>query len=91
MKAKLQKIIEALFSISLIIAILGGGIVFCMFIVAIIMGGASGEAMATSASKVIMPYFIRSASIAVLCGLISFYATGKHALSLEEEKELAEN
>ncbi|HLS52340.1 MAG TPA: hypothetical protein VK031_00065 [Tissierellaceae bacterium] len=92
MRKQIQKIVESIFSLSLIIAILGGGVIFCMFIIGIIIGGSTGESLAVSASKVVMPYFIRSAAIAVLCGLISFYTTGKHTLSLdEEEKELAEN
>jgi len=87
MKANIQKFIEAIFSISLIIAILGGGVIFIMFMIALVIGGASGEALATNASGVVMPYFIRAAAIAVLCGLISFYLTGKHTLSLEDGEE----
>lgn len=86
MKEKFGKIIESIFSITLMIAIIGGGVIFCMFIIALIMGGTSGESLATNASKVVMPYFIRLASIAVLCGLISFYIKGKHTLSLNEEE-----
>ena len=86
MKKKLEKSMESIFSITLMVAILGGGVIFCMFIIALIMGGASGESLATSASKVVMPYFIRLASIAVLSGLISFYTKGKHTLSLNEEE-----
>lgn len=92
MKEKIQNIINAVFSFFIIIAILGGGIIFCMFIIALIIGGDTGASLSSSASKVVMPYFIRAASIAVLAGLVSFYITGQHALSLEEEnKELAKN
>lgn len=86
MKENIQKVVESIFSISLMISILGGGIVFLMFIIGIIIGGGTGEALAVKASKGVMPYFIRTATIAVLCGLISFYVTGKHTLSLEDEK-----
>lgn len=86
MKEKFGKIIESVFSITLMIAIIGGGVIFCMFIIALIMGGTAGESLATNASKVVMPYFIRLASIAVLCGLISFYIKGKHTLSLNDEE-----
>lgn len=85
MKVKIQKIVDSIFSVSLITAILGGGIIFVMFMMALIIGGPSGEALATNASKVIMPYFIRIASLSVLCGLISIYISGKHPLSLEED------
>ncbi len=85
MKENLNRIIEGIFSISIIIAILGGGIIFCMFVLGLIVGGARGELLAVKASKEVMPYFIRSAAVAVLCGLASFYLTGKHSLSLDEE------
>lgn len=86
MREDINKVFETIFSISLIIAILGGGIIFLMFILAIIIGGGTGEVLATKASKEIMPYFIRSASIAITCGLLSFYISGDHALSLKEKR-----
>jgi hypothetical protein len=91
MREKLEKSVRSIFSITLIIAILGGGVIFFMFIVALIMGGTLGESLATNASKIIMPYFIRFASISVLSGLVSFYITGEHTLSLnEEEKQITQ-
>lgn len=86
MKENINKFLETIFSIFLIIAILGGGIIFLMFIGALIIGGGTGEVLATKASKEIMPYFIRSASIAITAGLLSFYISGDHTLSLKEEK-----
>lgn len=85
MKEKRGKIIESIFSIALVIAITGGGVIFCMFMIALVIGGSTAESIATSASKIVMPYFIRSASIAVLCGLISFYISGNHTLSLDDK------
>lgn len=86
MKEKLERIVESIFSISLIIAILGGGIIFCMFLIAIIIGGESGEVIAVNASKKVMPHFIRLSSIAILCGLIKTYIHGEHTLALEENE-----
>lgn len=85
MKIKIQKIVDSIFSIALIVAILGGGVIFVMFMIALVLGGPSGELMATNANKVVMPYFIRIASIAVLFGLISTYTSGKHPLSLSDD------
>lgn len=87
MRKQIQKIVESIFSLSLIIAILGGGVIFTMFVIGIIVGGSTGESLAVSASSVVMPYFIRAAAIAMFCGLISFYITGQHTLSLEEEEK----
>lgn len=86
MRENINSFLESVFSIALIIAILGGGIIFLMFILAIILGGGTGEVLATKASKEIMPYFIRSATIAVTAGLLSFYISGEHALSLKDER-----
>lgn len=84
MKKKIEDIVESIFSLSLIIAIVGGGIIFLMFVAALIMGGASGEMIAVSASETIMPFFIRSASISILFGLIYVYISGEHALTMKD-------
>lgn len=85
MKAKIHDIISAIFSLFIVIAIFGGGLVFAMFIVAIIIGGETGQQIAIVAKDIVMPYFIRSASIGVLAGLISFYISGKHSLSFHKD------
>lgn len=84
MKKKIEYIIESVFSLSLIIAILGGGIIFLMFIVALIMGGSTGEMIAVNASEKVMPYFIRAASISILAGLIYVYMNKQHALTMKD-------
>lgn len=84
MKKKILEIIKSLFSISLILAILGGGVIFLMFIIALIIGGSQGEYIAVNASDLIMPYFIKLAALAVLSGLLSIYIDGKHSLTLKE-------
>jgi len=86
-KKKLEDVLKSIFSIFIMIAMAGGAIIFLMFFVAIIMGGKGGEALAVSASKIYLPYFIKSASIAVISGLLLFYISDSHALSLEIEKK----
>ena len=85
MKAKSHNIISTIFSLFIVIAIFGGGLVFAMFIIAIIIGGETGQQIAVTAKDIVMPYFIRSASIGVLAGLISFYISGKHSLSFHKD------
>ncbi|MFB0972916.1 MAG: hypothetical protein GX666_00720 [Tissierellia bacterium] len=84
MKLKFAKIIESLFSIFVIIAIAGGGIVFLMFVVGIILGGDTGNSLAISAKNVVMPMFIRSAAVSVFLGLLHYYIIGNHALTMED-------
>ena len=85
MKKNIENFIENIFSIALLIAILGGGVIFLMFVAALIMGGGSGEALATGASEKIMPYFIRLASLAILAGLVWMYIKGRHSLSMQDK------
>lgn len=85
MKTKIEKVVSAIFSISILIAIMGGGIVFLMFAAALIVGGDTGVGIAVSAKNTVMPYFIRAATIGTLAGLVSFYLTGLHALFIEKK------
>lgn len=87
MKGKIQMIINTLFSSLIIISILGGGIIFIMFLLAIILGGNIGTKLANSASDTVMPYFIQIAAIAIFLGLISIYISKNHTLSLKKPNE----
>lgn len=87
MKKRMEDVVSAIFSLFILIAILGGGIVFLMFAGALIVGGEVGNSIAVSAKSMVMPYFIRAATIGTLAGLVSFYLTGMHALSIEKKSE----
>lgn len=82
MKDKIENILKLIFSLFIMIAMLGGALVFLMFLVALIVGGDLGASIAVNARNLVMPYFIRFASIAVFAGLIFSYLKGKHGLSL---------
>lgn len=84
MKEKTQNIINRLFSLLITISIFGGGVIFLMYLIALIFGGNIGAKLATSASDIIMPHFIRIAAIAILFGLVSIYSNGIHSLSLKK-------
>lgn len=84
MKDKFQEVIKSVFSISGMIAMIGGFIVFLLFCIALIIGDKTGGNLAVFTNKVIMPYFIRSATVATLAGLILAYSTGDHALTLKK-------
>lgn len=86
MREKLEKFVQSVFSIFTLVAVLGGGVVFIMFVLGIIIGGPTGNSLALNAKNVVMPMFIRTATIAVLAGLINYYATGQHALTMDDNK-----
>ena len=88
MREKMERILTNIFGIFVSIAVLGGVIVFLTYLVGMIIGGELGANLMVTAWKEWVPYFIRSAAIAVLAGLILFYVTGKHTLSLKEEKKM---
>lgn len=87
MKEKIEKLMTNIFGIFVSAAVLGGVIVFLTYVVGILIGGESGSALMVKAWKVWSPYFIKSATIAVMAGLIIFYVTGRHTLSLKEEQK----
>ncbi len=80
----MKNTIQSIFSIATMFAVAGGFVVFLLFFVAIIIGGETGESMALFANKGLMPYFIRGASVASFAGLIYFYMTKEHALTMTE-------
>jgi len=90
MRNKIENIVSAIFSISILIAIMGGGVVFLMFAASLIVGGEMGGSIAVSAKNIVMPYFIRSATIGTLAGLVSFYLTGLHGLFIEKKSHRSE-
>ena len=70
---KKQHTILNIFSITAMIAILGGAVVFVLFLMAFIIGGERGGAIALFGKNSVMPVFIRIAAISLLFGLIHTY------------------
>lgn len=85
MKEKLTKLLVNIFGVFVSISILGGVLVFAAYVIGFIIGGDSGTALMATAYSKWVPYFIKSATIAVMMGLVVFYVTGKHTLSLKEK------
>ncbi|MDO5650338.1 MAG: hypothetical protein Q4G11_07010, partial [Gallicola sp.] len=80
---KLNEMAENIFSITLFIALLGGGIIAFLFLAALIMGGVSGEALALTTKSNVLPWFIRLATLSLVSGLVQIYTSGQHALTME--------
>lgn len=79
-------ILRILFSIFSIVAVLGGAIVFVLFMVSLVIGGEQGEKLALISKDVVMPIFIRSAALSLLSGLIESYIHNNHSLSIKDEE-----
>lgn len=86
-KQSIENILRSIFSICIMISLAGGAIAFVIFIIAITIGGDMGSQLAINTKDIYIPYFIKAATIAVISGLIVFYISGSHTLSLKEEKK----
>lgn len=84
MKTTVTTWTERIFSVATLLALLGGGLVGLLFLIAFVLGGASGEALAVATRKEILPWIIRIATVGMLAGLVGFYSTGIHSLKMEE-------
>lgn len=82
MREKLINVLEYIFSITILIAVLGGGVVFLLHLIGIIIGGSMATSLSIFATKELMPYFIKTAAIGMFAGLFTFYLNKKHHLSL---------
>ncbi|HHV38693.1 MAG TPA: hypothetical protein GXX70_04250 [Tepidimicrobium sp.] len=87
MRDNIENLLSRLFSLFILIAISGGGLIFILFVIALILGGEAGESLAISASSTIMPYFIKAAAIAIVTGLATMYANRMHTLTLRKPSE----
>lgn len=81
MKEKIYKVLKELYAITMSVAFFGGVLPLIPFIIAIIIGGPAGEAVALFLYKKYYPWVIALASIAVIIGLIGMYVSGQQALS----------
>lgn len=84
MKDNFENFLSSTFSFFILLAIFGGGLVFILFVLALILGGQTGTNLAVSASTTIMPYFIKSAGISIIAGLLWIYSKKAHILTLEK-------
>ena len=60
------------------------------FIVAIIIGGSTGEAISQFLYKEYYPYVIAASAIAVLIGWIAMYVGKKEGFSIKKQKDNSE-
>lgn len=81
MQQKLFKILSKVYGITMSVAFWGGLLPLIPFIVAICIGGTTGEAISLFLYKQYYPWIIALASIAVIIGLIAMYVGKVEALS----------
>ena len=86
MREKIHKALNKIYGIIMMVSFFAGLIPLVPFVVAIIIGGPVGEAIAVFLYKQVYPWIIVLASIAVLVGLVAMYIGKQEGLSVKEIK-----
>ena len=87
MRKKIFEVMKKIYGITMSIAFWGGVLPLIPFIVAICIGGSTGEAIALFLYKEVYPWIIALASIAIIIGLIAMYIGKIEALSTKSLKK----
>lgn len=89
MKAIGQKI-NVVFGWGVYACLLAGGVTFFGFLLALIIGGSSGEALAVWIRQSYFPVVIRVTSFFIILGLVGMYCNREQALSIVTDKKDAD-
>ncbi len=84
MREKIYITMNRIYGILMSVAFFAGFLPVIPFIIAIIIGGPSAEALCVFLYKKYYIWVIAAASIAVLFGLVTMYVGGKKGLSVKE-------
>ncbi len=83
MREKIYKFLNKLYGILMTISFFGGAIPLVAYIIAMIIGGTTGESIAVFFSDVFYLYVFALASIAVVVGLVAMYVGKQEGLSVK--------
>ncbi|MBC7087711.1 MAG: hypothetical protein H5T96_04365 [Tissierellales bacterium] len=83
MKKNISSILENIFSIIILISIIGSGFIFLLFLVSIIIGGEIGNAISLWIKNDFLNLLIRLTTIGVMAGFIKMYITKEHELTMK--------
>ena len=83
MKEKIYKILTKVYGILMMVSFFAGVLPIVPFVVALIIGGNTGEAIAVFLYKQYYVWVIALASIAIVVGLIGMYFGKKEGLSVK--------
>lgn len=84
MRNKIYEILKKTYGILMSISFFAGIIPLIPFIIAIIIGGPTGEAISIFLYKQVYPWIIALASVAVLVGFVAVYVGKKESLSVKK-------
>ena len=84
MREKIYNVLNKLYGILMFVGFFAGVLPVIPFIVAICIGGPTGEAIAIFLSDKFYPVVITIASIAILIGVVAMYVNKKEGFSVKE-------
>ena len=87
MREKIYKVLNRIYGVTMFVAFFGGVLPLIPFVIALIVGGTTGEAISTFLYNSYYPWVIALASIAVVIGLIAMYVGKQSALSTKNFKK----
>ena len=83
MRSKLYNILKKAYGIMMTVSFFAGGIPIIPFLIALIVGGSTGEAIAVFLYKQYYPWVIILGSLAIVVGLIAMYLGKLEGLSVK--------
>jgi len=84
MKDRIYHILQRIYGIGLTAAFFAGGLPLIPFLLALVLGGGAGDAIANFLYKSYYPWVFLLASASVLVGLIAMYVGGQRAFSVRD-------
>ena len=87
MRDKVYKVLNRIYGITMFVAFFGGVLPLVPFIIALFVGGTTGELISTFLYNSYYPWIIGLASVAIVIGLIAMYIGKQSALSTKNFKK----
>lgn len=84
MRQKIYKVLNGIYGVLMSASFFAGFLPLIPFVIAIIVGGSTGEAIAVFLNKQYYPWVIVVGSIALVVGLIAMYVGKLEALSVKK-------
>ena len=82
---KISDVCKLIFGYGIMIVLFAGGLTFCGYVIALIIGGDTATAICTWIYKSFIPVIIYTSTVLILFGLVTMYMAGEKALIPEKK------
>lgn len=87
---KISDVCKMIFGYGIMIVLFAGGLTFFGYVVALIIGGETAEAICAWIYNSFIPVIIYVSTVLILFGLVTMYLAGEKALTPEKKKAVHE-